>query len=122
MIDHLSLGATDLSRSISFYQRTFAPLGFSLQHETDSEAAFGPGTDRSFWLYPADCIQPSKGMHIAFSAPTIEALDEAYNAACIAGGQSVREPAARPDISADYYGAVVLDPDGNRIELLHLTM
>lgn len=122
MIDHLSIGAKDLNRSIEFYRRTFASLGFSLQHANESEASFGPGSDRTFWLYPSQSVSPMTGMHIAFAAPTKEAVDEAHSAACAAGGQSAREPGERPDISADYYGAIVLDPDGNRIELLLGTM
>lgn len=122
MIDHLSLGATDLGKSVDFYRKTFAPLGFELQHETATEASFGPGSDRSFWLYPAAAVQPIAGMHIAFAAATKQAVDDAYHAACGSGGTAVREPAPRPDISEEYYGAVVLDPDGNRIELLHMTM
>ncbi|HSP16681.1 MAG TPA: VOC family protein [Thermoanaerobaculia bacterium] len=118
MIDHLSLGTTDLSRSVEFYRRTFEPLGFALQHASEKEASFGPGTDRTFWLYPATSVQPIAGMHVAFAGPTRSAVIEAHAAACASGGTTVREPGLRPDISADYFGAIVLDPDGHRLELL----
>jgi catechol 2,3-dioxygenase-like lactoylglutathione lyase family enzyme len=62
MIDHLSLGTTDLSRSVEFYRWAFAPLGFVLQHANEKEAAFGPGTDWTFWLYPASSVKPIEGI------------------------------------------------------------
>lgn len=118
MIDHLSIAATDLKRSVEFYRRTLAPLDASLQHVNENEASFGPGTDRTFWLYPSPTAAPMAGMHIAFAASTRAAVDEAHANACAAGGQSARTPGERPDLSPDYYGAVVLDPDGHRLEIL----
>jgi catechol 2,3-dioxygenase-like lactoylglutathione lyase family enzyme len=118
MIDHLSLGITNLDRSIEFYRRTFEPLGIALQHSTDVEASFGAGSARTFWLYPAQTVTPVPGMHIAFTAASTEAVDRAHKAACAAGGSVVREPSWRPEISDEYYGSVVLDPDGHKLEIV----
>jgi catechol 2,3-dioxygenase-like lactoylglutathione lyase family enzyme len=118
MIDHLSIGASDLARSVAFYRKTFLPLGFALQHETAAEASFGPGTDRTFWLYTAREARALEGMHIAFAAPSTTAVDQAYAAARDLGAISVREPDWRPEISDQYYGSVVLDPDGHKLEIL----
>jgi catechol 2,3-dioxygenase-like lactoylglutathione lyase family enzyme len=118
MIDHLSIGTSDLARSVEFYRRLFAPLGISLQHQTEAEASFGAGTDRTFWLYPAEAVRAVAGMHIAFAAESEALVDLAHAAACDAGGTSVRAPGSRPEISAEYYGAIVLDPDGHKLELL----
>lgn len=123
MIDHLSIGTSDLLRSVDFYRRTFEPLGFTLQHQSDVEASFGAGTNRTFWLYPAEAVQPLPGMHIAFAAPSREAVDGAHAAAREAGGRPVREPGERPEISDEYYGSIILDPDGHKLELVvYLTM
>jgi catechol 2,3-dioxygenase-like lactoylglutathione lyase family enzyme len=118
MIDHLSLATSDLGRSIDFYRRLFEPLGVALQHSNEQEASFGPGSDRTFWLYPSREVEPMTGMHIAFAAPTRAAVDAAHEAARTAGGISVRAPGERPEISASYYGAIVLDPDGHKLELV----
>ncbi len=118
MIDHLSLGTKDLARSAEFYRQTFEPLGFAMQHVTEAEASFGPGTSRTFWLYPAEAVQPVQGMHIAFGATSPEAVDEAYAAARASGAESVREPGWRPEISDEYYGCVVLDLDGHKLEIV----
>lgn len=118
MIDHLSLGATNLAHSVRFYRDLFAPLGYALQHANDEEASFGPGTDRTFWLYPAADSVPSKGMHVAFAAKSKAAVDAAFSAATSGGASVAREPGNRPEISAAYYGCIVLDPDGHRLEIV----
>jgi catechol 2,3-dioxygenase-like lactoylglutathione lyase family enzyme len=118
MIDHLSVGITQLARSIHFYRGLFAPLGYALQHENAQEAAFGPGSDRTFWLYPSPGSTPMPGMHIAFAAKDARAVDDAFAAAAAGGATIAREPAARPEISDTYYGCIVLDPDGHRLEIV----
>lgn len=118
MIDHLSIGTSDLRRAIRFYEPTFTSLGIALQHQTDAEVSFGPGSDRTFWLYPSAAAAPMPGMHIAFAAPSREAVDHAHAVACAHGGTSVRVPGRRPEISEEYYGAIVLDPDGHKLELV----
>ena len=118
MIDHLSIGTHDLAASIEFYRRTLEPLGYVLQHAAADEASFGPRQDRTFWLYPDDDVHPIARMHIAFAAPSEDAVAAAHDAACATGGKSVRAPGPRPDISESYFGAIVLDPDGYRLELV----
>jgi catechol 2,3-dioxygenase-like lactoylglutathione lyase family enzyme len=119
MIDHLSLGATDLARSVSFYRDLLAPLGYALQYANAKEASFGPGTDRTFWLYPAAGPVSASGMHIAFAAKCKDAVDAAFAAAMSAGATVDRQPGRRPEINETYYGCIVLDPDGHRLEVLH---
>jgi len=118
MIDHLSLGATNLARSVGFYRDLFAPLGYALQSNDEKEAAFGPGSDRTFFLYPVTDNAAVSGMHVAFAAGSREAVDAAFSAATGAGATVAREPANRPEISTAYYGCIVLDPDGHRLEIL----
>jgi|ERR1041385_4946254 catechol 2,3-dioxygenase-like lactoylglutathione lyase family enzyme len=118
MIDHLSIGVTDLARAVHFYRELFAPLGYALQHENPQEAAFGPGSDRTFWLYPAANAVALSGMHIAFGAKTPEAVDAAFASAMANGATASREPGRRTDISNTYYGCIVFDPDGHKLEVV----
>jgi catechol 2,3-dioxygenase-like lactoylglutathione lyase family enzyme len=118
MIDHLSIGATNLDRSVRFYRDIFSPLGYALQHANDKEAAFGPGSDRTFWLYPAPSPVAMTGMHLAFAAKSKDAVDAAFTAATSAGATVARPPGRRPEISEGYYGCIVLDPDGHRLEIV----
>jgi catechol 2,3-dioxygenase-like lactoylglutathione lyase family enzyme len=120
MLDHLSLGVRDLGQALKFFDATFAPLGYRRQHDNAKEASYGPGSDRTFWLYPIAPGEPSSaaGMHIAFAAPTRAAVDAAHRAAVALGATTAREPAHRPENGASYYGSVLVDPDGHRLELV----
>jgi predicted lactoylglutathione lyase len=56
---------------------------------------------------------------VAFSAESREAVDAFHRAATAAGGKDNGAPGLRPQYHAGYYGAFVLDPDGNNIEAVH---
>jgi len=124
MFDHLSVGVRDLSAARAFYDAFFAPLGHANSWATDIELAYGPGGEsRQFYLYPVSGAQVAgMGTHIAFSADSRAAVDAAYAAAVAAGASVVRAAGSHPDIAPDYYGAVLLDPDGNKLEILADTM
>jgi predicted lactoylglutathione lyase len=59
------------------------------------------------------------GVHVAFAAPHRGAVDAFYRAALEAGGRDNGPPGLRPEYHAGYYGAFVLDPDGNNVEAVH---
>src|SRR5687768_2767971 len=120
MFDHLSLGVRDLARARGFYDAFLAPLGASLASEREAELGYGPGGRAAqFYLYPVTGEQVAGlGTHIAFTAASRAEVDAAY-AAAVAGGATVIRPAGKhPDIAAGYYGAVLLDPDGNKLEIV----
>ena len=56
------------------------------------------------------------GVHIAFDAGTRAQVDEFYRVALANGGADAGAPGLRPEYDANYYGAFVRDPDGNKIE------
>ena len=120
MFDHLSLGVRDLTAARRFYDAFLAPLGHALAIERERELAYGPaGKSPQFFLYPADGERiAGLGTHIAFSAVGEAAVDQAFAAAIRAGGTAVRAAGLHPDIAPDYYGAILLDPDGNRLEVV----
>ena len=55
---------------------------------------------------------------VAFAAPSRAAVDAAYAAAMAAGGTDEGAPGPRPKYTADYYGAYVRDPDGNKLHFV----
>jgi catechol 2,3-dioxygenase-like lactoylglutathione lyase family enzyme len=124
MFDHLSLGVRDLTAARRFYDAFFAPLGCANAWAAEAELAYGPGgTSRQFYLYPVDGGQVAGlGAHIAFAADSRAAVDAAYAAALAHGASIVRVAGEHPDIAPDYYGAVLLDPDGNKLEVVADTM
>jgi predicted lactoylglutathione lyase len=58
------------------------------------------------------------GWMVAFAAPSRAAVDEAYAAALAAGGTDEGAPGLRPQFAADYYGAYVRDPEGNKLHFV----
>ena len=121
MIDHLSLGVRDLAAARKFYDAFLGPLGHGAAKADAAELAYGPGGTRAqFFLNPADpgATIPGARAHVAFSAPTRRAADEAFAAAMLGGARCVRACGPHPDISAGYYGAILLDPDGNKLEVV----
>jgi catechol 2,3-dioxygenase-like lactoylglutathione lyase family enzyme len=120
VIDHVSLGTTRYAEAVAFYQQALAPLGITLLRDTGAEASFGVPSHWSFFLYPVatDEKVTARGTHVAFAAASRAAVSMVYAAALAASATDVFTPRERPDISPTYFGAIFLDPDGHRIEVL----
>lgn len=121
MIDHTSLSVSDWQKSVSFYDVTFQALGYErmMTFEELELAGYGRGKKPSFWIstqgLKAEELGCARGMHIAFSADSREAVDAWYHAALSAGAMGNGAPGLR-EYHPNYYAAFVIDPDGWRIE------
>ena len=119
MLHHLSFGVTDLTRSAAFYDATLSALGF-VRVWTDKTAVGygypGGGDKLAIKLQSAAVVVPGPGFHVAFSAPSREAVLRFHAEALRQGGKDNGAPGLRPDYGAHYYAAFVVDPDGYRIE------
>ena len=114
MIDHLSLPVTDYEKSKSFYQTILKTLGHTLLMEhTISGGGFGMGGKPSFWIKKGE---PAAAVHVAFSCSDRASVDAFYEAAISTGAKDNGPPGIRGEYHPTYYGAFVLDPDGNNIE------
>ena len=114
MIDHVHLVVADVEASKRFYRTVLSVLGIPLGGEgkehfwadelfvstRESRAAHGELTGR---------------VHLAFQASDRETVDEFYRVGLAHGGRSFGAPGLR-DYHPGYYGAFLLDPDGNNIE------
>lgn len=118
MIDHTSLGVRDYDRAVVFYTAILAPLGYALQRHKPDEAAFGAVQDWGFFLYPAASEKSvvCERNHVAFKAPSRDAVAAFSRIAIEQGGKQVRPVGPRADISPEYFGAVLTDPDGHTLE------
>ena len=116
MLDHMGFGVGDYERSKAFYAQALAPLGISLLMEPIAEAAgFGKDGKPFFWIESRG--EPVVGrLHIAFAVDDRASVDAFHAAAVAAGGTDNGAPGVRAIYHPDYYGAYVLDPDGNNIE------
>lgn len=56
---------------------------------------------------------------MAFPASENQAVADFHQAATEAGYRDDGGPGERPEYHAGYYGAFVLDPDGNSVELVN---
>ena len=119
VIDHVTVGVSDLGRSREFYTRALLPLGFTeirTMPELD-EVEFGLEEADDFAI--STRYGTSSPVHVAFAADRREQVDAFYAAALAAGGRDNGSPGLRPQYSPEYYGAFVLDPDGHNIEAVH---
>lgn len=61
-------------------------------------------------------MRAGEGFHVAFAAPTREAVSAFYEAALAHGGRDNGGAGLHPEYGPDYFAAFVMDPDGYRIE------
>jgi catechol 2,3-dioxygenase-like lactoylglutathione lyase family enzyme len=120
MIDHLSLGVTDLARARAFYDAALAPLGYKPIMQMGQMVGYGSPKGPQFWVSADGAsheqIGQSRGLHVAFRAADRTVVDAFYRAALEAGGRDNGAPGVRTRYHPDYYAAFVIDPDGYRIE------
>jgi len=122
VIDHVGFAVADAERSRLFYERALAPLGLTrilsippgVTEAGGASHGFGRDGQAFFWVGKGDAA--AAGTHIAFVAETRRAVDAFYTAALAAGGQDNGAPGVRLHYDPNYYGAFVLDPDGNNVE------
>lgn len=118
IIDHVGLKVTDFALSRDFYTATLGALGIKLlaEFEYDGVKSAGYGVDRAtFWLGTGKIIRGGDS-HVAFVAPSRAAVEAFYTVSLAAGGRDNGPPGLRPHYHDNYYGAFVLDPDGNNLE------
>ena len=111
MFSRVTMFAADLAASERFYDTVLAPLGL----ERDQAGGWG-----ELRLAQADDEHPAtRGLHIAFVAPSREHVDAFWEAGTGAGYGDDGEPGRRPQYGDDYYGGFLRDPDGNSAEAVH---
>ena len=121
MLDHIGFSVSNMKVSRIFYEKALKPIGITPMMEvtpemtgtSDSHVGFGAGRP-FFWIGTGGKV--SAGTHVAFAAESRKIVDEFYAAAMAAGGRDNGKPGLRPHYHENYYGAFVLDPDGNNIE------
>ncbi|MGH6945720.1 MAG: VOC family protein [Kiloniellales bacterium] len=118
IMSHVSIGTNDFERAAAFYDAVLATLDAKRLMEHLGAIAWGRQYPE-FWLHvPLDGAPASvgNGTHIAFMAPSREAVRAFYRAALEAGAGDEGAPGPRPDYGAPYYGCFLRDPDGHKIE------
>lgn len=133
MLDHIGLTISNFERSVAFYDKVLGAIGIRRlmtlipgEYPGPNKVA-GYGRERpQFWIgepsasYWDSRHAPAKSpIHLAFSVDDAAQVKAFYDAALSAGGQDFGAPGPRPHYHPGYYGAFVLDLDGNNIEAVY---
>ncbi|WP_175858054.1 VOC family protein [Rhodoferax sp.] len=130
MLDHMTIRVTDIAKAKAFYSAALAPLGYSVCFGGNFGAnilglaypdpAEPDGKKADVWFIdgpsPYGGPAATSGCHLAWRAQSRALVDAFYKAAMAAGGKDNGAPGLRPDYHPHYYGAFVIDPEGNNIE------
>ena len=113
-IDHVTIKVKDLAKAKAFYAAALAPLGYKVHMEWAGKFIV-PGEHRpDLWLALYEVTAPPA--HVAIAGGTKEKVDAFHDAALKAGGKDNGHPGTRAEYHAGYYGAFILDPEGNNLE------
>lgn len=130
MLDHMTFRVLDMGRAKAFYGAALAPLGYTVSFEgnfgmnvlgfahPDPSQPDGKRSDVWFVDGPSPHGGPAatSGCHLCWTAASRAQVDAFHRAAIAAGGKDNGEPGLRPHYHPHYYGAFVIDPEGNNIE------
>ena len=115
MWDHVGIHVSDRDASRRFYDLVLGVLGHELTHPGEH---FDEWND--FGIDQAGGDRPvTRNVHVAFVARSRADVDAFWRAGVDAGYPSDGEPGERPQYADTYYGAFLLDPDGNSAEAIH---
>jgi catechol 2,3-dioxygenase-like lactoylglutathione lyase family enzyme len=115
VFDHVTIRVSNRAASQRFYETVLPTLGVGDPRTAGAYVVWG-----DFSLAEASAERPvTRKLHIAFFAPSREIADEFWRVGTQAGHRDDGAPGPRPQYSEDYYGAFLLDPDGNSVEALH---
>jgi catechol 2,3-dioxygenase-like lactoylglutathione lyase family enzyme len=118
VLDHVGINVSDYDRSRDFYAKALEPLGYSLLMEpAPGHGGFGRDGKPDFWI-SGEREPTTENVHVALAADDRATVDAFHTAALAAGGTDNGAPGVREIYHPNYYGAYVLDPDGNNIEVV----
>jgi catechol 2,3-dioxygenase-like lactoylglutathione lyase family enzyme len=114
-IDHLWIRVADVAAAKRFYEAVAPHAGLLLRTDTPDRAQF-VGESASFSLVSG---RPTEHVHLAFGAGDNATVDAFHRALVEAGYRDDGAPGERAVYHPGYYGAYVLDPDGNTVEVVN---
>jgi lactoylglutathione lyase len=124
MLSHCFVGVNDFEAALRFYSAIHRELGHSLRFCDRDRPWAGwqqPGVARPLFLIgtpengkPA---APGNGQMVALLCPSRDLVRRVYAAGLAAGGSDAGPPGLRLQYHADYFGAYLRDPDGNKLAL-----
>ena len=114
-VDHLWIRVADVAAAKDFYAHVAPFAGYVLRRDLPERVQF-VGASGTFSLVAGT---PTEHVHVAFPAADDEAVEAFHHVLTAAGYSDNGAPGEREVYHPGYYGAFVLDPDGNNVELVH---
>jgi glyoxylase I family protein len=131
-IDHLDLVVSSIERSLPFYRDLLKPLGFERVREVEGEEGetihyiSGPGAcalglrQKQSEAHGVPFDRYAVGVHhVAFLAPSRGAVDQSARWLAAHGIEIESEP-REYDYRPGYYAVFFYDPDGIKLEIVHI--
>ena len=129
-VHHLDLVVSTLERSLPFYRDLLGPLGYHRVSEVEGERGetiyylIGPATSVGLRQAMSERSTPHDryevGLHhVAFEASSRSAVDERERWLREVGAQ-IESPAREYAYSLGYYAVFFYDPDGIKLEIVHV--
>ncbi|MBP1848454.1 catechol 2,3-dioxygenase-like lactoylglutathione lyase family enzyme [Rhizobium petrolearium] len=126
MLDHVFISASDIGRSVAFYEEALAPLGIVHAHDYDGKdgppghpdlKGFGANGRVFFWL--REGVVEGRAADVGFVANDASQVDAAFAAAMAVGASQIHPPGPQLHYDPRYYAAQVRDPDGYSLEFVY---
>ena len=115
MFDHVTIRVRDRAAAERFYAGVLRTLDAEVTYSDDWFVEWS-----DFSLMEATDAKPvTRDLHVGFVAPCRAQVDEFWRVGTANGSIDAGAPGERPQYKPDYYGAFVLDPDGNSVEAVH---
>ena len=111
LLDHVHIRVADIEASKAFYRAVLEAVGLGLTFEAE-------GVFAADELFVSADGPATTGLHVAFQARDQETVHRFHEAGLAAGGRDNGAPGER-HYHPGYYGAYVLDPDGNNVEAVY---
>jgi catechol 2,3-dioxygenase-like lactoylglutathione lyase family enzyme len=116
IIDHLWLRVADVAAAAAFYKTIQPAVGYDLRRDDPDRATFrGRARGGALSVVAGDVL--TENAHIAFGGGE-DRVRRFHADALAAGYRDNGAPGERPQYHPGYYGAYILDPDGNNIEVV----
>lgn len=127
-LNHISITVNDVDKSRAFYERLLPALGYRLLFA--EEGTFGFVGADGLKLYFSRAPENKRGQafdryrvglhHLAFNAPDHAYVDDLHQKLVSWGVTILDAPAEYPKYEPGYYAVFFLDPDGIKLEVVHV--
>lgn len=129
-INHLRLTVSDIARAMDFYDPILNRLGYALVEANTTRLAWAGWAPHGIlhWLI-ISVADPSRARqhdryspgfhHLAWNVSSREEVD-AFHAFLVARSVSILDPPTTYDYEPGYYAFFFCDPDGLKLEIMHV--